>query len=616
MAIETDQEFLVQPVDASWLQCNIECQEACPVGTNCRGYLNLAAEGRFEEGYILSREPNPVAAMCAYVCSAPCERACRRGDIDRPLAIRAMKRFLVEWHEASGIPDEMPVITPRGTRVAVVGAGPAGLAVARELAVAGHKVTVFDDLPYAGGTMLIGVPAFRLPREAIEMDMRLVERLGVTFRFNTRIGRDLTFERLQAENDAVAICAGAMNAVGLDIPGGDLEGIQYGVDFMKKANLGEPLEVGRDVVVIGGGYTAMDCSRTSLRHGVANVTIAYRRTRSELVVDEEELGETEREGVRMEFLASPIEVLGENGRAVGVRFIRNKLGEPDATGRRSPVPIPGSEFVIPAQTVIPAVSQAADNTFLPVESSFEINRGRVKVDPGTYATNVRGVFACGDFVTGPTTLIESAGHGKKCAYAIDRYLSGRSTVEVDANVRIVSSWRHEMPEFYDVLPRQHVPMTPLAARLPSSDPVVNFNTQVERGYGATDAVAESTRCLMCNYNIWFDPFRCVLCGACADVCPEGVIHMIDVNQMKAEGALPELVDAYGWDQGAAMVLDEERCIRCALCVKRCPYDAITMERFELQEVSSDGRLYKESYRDAQLGLAGLGDATVSGGVTR
>jgi len=616
VAIETDQEFLVQPVDASWLQCNIECQEACPVGTNCRGYLNLAAEGRFEEGYILSREPNPVAAMCAYVCSAPCERACRRGDIDRPLAIRAMKRFLVEWHEASGIPDEMPVITPRGTRVAVVGAGPAGLAVARELAVAGHKVTVFDDLPYAGGTMLIGVPAFRLPREAIEMDMRLVERLGVTFRFNTRIGRDMPFERLQAENDAVAICAGAMNAVGLDIPGGDLEGIQYGVDFMKKANLGEPLEVGRDVVVIGGGYTAMDCSRTSLRHGAANVTIAYRRTRSELVVDEEELGETEREGVRMEFLASPVEVLGENGRAVGVRFIRNKLGEPDATGRRSPVPIPGSEFVIPAQTVIPAVSQAADNTFLPVESSFEINRGRVKVDPGTYATNVRGVFACGDFVTGPTTLIESAGHGKKCAYAIDRYLSGRSTVEVDANVRIVSSWRHEMPEFYDVLPRQHVPMTPLAARLPSSDPVVNFNTQVERGYGATDAVAESTRCLMCNYNIWFDPFRCVLCGACADVCPEGVIHMIDVNQMKAEGALPELVDAYGWDQGAAMVLDEERCIRCALCVKRCPYDAITMERFELQEVSSDGRLYKESYRDAQLGLAGLGDATVSGGVTR
>jgi NADPH-dependent glutamate synthase beta subunit-like oxidoreductase/ferredoxin len=614
VVIDSHQEFLVQPVDASWLQCNIECQEACPVGTNCRGYLNLAAEGRFEEGYILSREPNPVAAMCAYVCSAPCERACRRGDIDRPLAIRAMKRFLVEWHVQSGIPDEMPLITPRETTVAVVGAGPAGLSVARELAVAGHQVTVFDEMPMAGGTMLVGVPAFRLPRAAIEMDFKLVERLGVAFHFDTRIGREVTFEELQQRFDSVAICAGAMDPVPLDVPGNELAGIQYGVDFMRRANLGEPIEVGQDVVIIGGGYTAMDCSRTSLRHGARNVTIAYRRTRSELVVDEEELGETEREGVTMEFLVSPVEIVGDGeGRVSGVRFVRNKLGEPDATGRRRPVPIDGTDFIVPAQTVIPAVSQAADNTFLPVDASFEISRGRMRVDPGTYATNVRGVFACGDFVTGPTTLIEAAGHGKKCAYAIDRYLSGRSSVEVDANVRIVSSWRHEMPEFYDRLPRQHIPVLQVAQRVPSSDPHVNFSTNVELGYTASQAVTESTRCLMCNYNIWFDGFRCVLCGACADVCPEGVIHMIDVNQMKSEGALPELVDSYGWTQGAAMVLDEERCIRCALCVKRCPYDAITMERFEMQEISEDGRLYKESYRDTQLGLAGVGNRADAGG---
>ena len=273
---------------------------------------------------------------------------------------------------------------------------------------------------------------------------------------------DITFEQLQADYDAVAITAGAMNAVVLDVPGAELEGVQYGVDFMKQANLGEPLEVGRDVVVIGGGYTAMDCSRTSLRHGATNVAIVYRRTRSELVVDEEELGETEREGVRMEFLASPVEVLGEDGHVAGVKFIRNRLGEPDASGRRSPVPIPGSEFVIKADTVIPAVSQAADLTFLPVEANFEVNRGRIKVDPATYATNVRGVFACGDFVTGPTTLIEAAGHGKKCAYAIDRYLTGRTDVSVAANVKITSSWRHDMPELYDVLPRQHIPMAPAA----------------------------------------------------------------------------------------------------------------------------------------------------------
>ena len=353
----------------------------------------------------------------------------------------------------------------------------------------------------------------------------------------------------------------------------------------------------------------MDCSRTSLRHGAENVTIAYRRTRSELVVDEEELGETEREGVNLEFLVSPMELIGEDGTLTGVRFIRNKLGEPDASGRRSPIPIPGSEFVVPADTVIPAVSQAADLSFLPVQANFEVNRGRIRVDPATYATNVRGVFACGDFVTGPTTLIESAGHGKKAAYAIDRYLAGRADVTVAANVRVVSSWRHEMPEFYDVLPRQHIPMVPLAERMPSADPLINFVTPVERGYDATAAVAESTRCLMCNFNIWFDPFRCVLCGACADVCPESVIKMVDINQLKAEGALPELEEAYGWQNGAAMVIDEERCIRCALCVKRCPFDAITMERFELAEVSTDGRLYKESYRDAQL----AGTAGVAGG---
>ena len=338
---------------------------------------------------------------------------------------------------------------------------------------------------------------------------------------------DLAFDDLQRDFDAVAITAGAMNAVALDVPGADLEGVQYGVDFMKRANLGEPIEVGKDVVVIGGGYTAMDCSRTSLRHGADNVAIVYRRTRSELVVDEEELGETEREGVRMEFLASPVEVLGEDGHVTGVKFIRNKLGEPDASGRRSPVPIPGSEFVIKADTVIPAVSQAADLTFLPVEADFEVNRGRVKVDPATYATNVRGVFACGDFVTARRPSSRRPGTARSAPTPSTGTSPARTDVTVAANVKMTSTWAFEMPEFYDVLPRQHIPMTPLLERMPSTDPDVNFTTQVEQGYDATGAVAESTRCLMCNFNIWFDPFRCVLCGACADVCPEGVIHMVD-----------------------------------------------------------------------------------------
>ena len=333
-------------------------------------------------------------------------------------------------------------------------------------------------------------------------------------------------------------------------------------------------------------------------------------------MDEEELGETEREGVHMEFLVSPVEIIGDEDGNVAAGVHRNRLGEPDATGRRSRAGAHSGQRVRGQGQHRHPSRQPGCRQHSAVESSFEINRGRVRVDPGTYATNVRGVFACGDFVTGPTTLIEAAGHGKRCAYAIDRYLSGRREVDVDANVRIVSSWRHEMPEFYDVLPRVHVPMVQVQARMPSTDPHVNFTTPVEKGYTTSQAVTEGTRCLMCNYNIWFDGFRCVLCGACADVCPEGVIHMIDINQMKSEGPLPELVDAYGWSDGAAMVLDEERCIRCALCVKRCPYDAITMERFELQEISSDGRLYKESYRDTQLGLLGIGNRETAGGFVR
>ena len=577
-----------------------------PVGTNC-GLPQPRRRGTLEEGYILSREPNPVAAMCSYVCSAPCERACRRGDIDRPLAIRAMKRFPVEWHEASGIPDVMPQITPRDERVAVVGAGPAGLAVARELATRGYRVTVYDSLPFAGGTMLVGVPAFRLPREAIEMDVRLVERLGVRFVFDTSIGIDIPFKDLQRDHDAIAI--GRRDEPGVSRRAGC--GPRRRPVRRRVHEEGEP-RPGPDRRSQRGGHRRRLHGHGLLAdqpsYGAENVTIAYRRTRSELVVDEEELGETEREGVNLEFLVSPIELTGEDGRLTGVRFIRNRLGEPDASGRRSPIPIPGSEFVVPADTVIPGLPGGRPS-FLPVEANFEVNRGRLKVDPATYATNIRGVFACGDFVTGPTTLIEAAGHGKKAAYAVDRYLAGRTDVTVSPNVKITSSWRHDMPELYDVLPRQHIPMVELPARMPSTDPTVNFTTPVELGYDGTAAVAESTRCLMCNYNIWFDPFRCVLCGACADVCPEGVIHMVDVNQLKTEGLQPEIEESYGWSQGAAMILDEERCIRCALCVKRCPFDAITMERFELQEISSDGRLYKESYRDAQL----AGTAGVAGG---
>jgi NADPH-dependent glutamate synthase beta subunit-like oxidoreductase len=349
LVIEQPQEFLVQPVDASWLQCNIECQEACPVGTNCRGYLNLAAEGRFEEGYILSRDPNPVAAMCSYVCSAPCERACRRGDIDRPLAIRAMKRFLGRVARGVGHPDVMPQITPRESGSPSSAPGRPVWPVARELATKGYQVTVFDSLPYAGGTMLIGVPAFRLPaRGRSRWTSVSSRRLGVRFVYDTTIGVDITFEdsaRLrQHRHHRWRDGRGRARH-----PGRDLEGVDYGVDFMKKANLGQPL-VGRR----GRRRHRWRLHRDGL---LADEPPPRRRARLDRLPPDAVRARRRRGGARRDRARGrpdgvprqPVEVLGENGKVTGVKFIRNKLGEPDASGRRSPVPIEGSEFVIPAR---------------------------------------------------------------------------------------------------------------------------------------------------------------------------------------------------------------------------------------------------------------------------
>ena len=293
------------------------------------------------------------------------------------------------------------------------------------------------------------------------MDVRLVERLGVRFVFDTAIGIDIPFDDLQRDYDAIAITAGAMNPVYLDVPGADLDGVKYGVDFMKKANLG-PAARGRPQRrrhrrrLHRDGLLAHEppLRRRERDHRLPPHPLRARRRRGGA-------GRDRARGRRLEFLVSPIELIGEDGKLTGVRFIRNKLGEPDASGRRSPVPIEGSEFVVPADTVIPAVSQAADLTFLPVEANFEVNRGRIKVDPATYATNVRGVFACGDFVTGPTTLIESR-RPRQEGRLRDRPLPRRPHRR-DGHARTSrspSSWRHDMPEFYDVLPRQHIPMVP------------------------------------------------------------------------------------------------------------------------------------------------------------
>ncbi|HKC92367.1 MAG TPA: FAD-dependent oxidoreductase, partial [Candidatus Limnocylindria bacterium] len=394
--------YQVVEVGPAWYQENIPCQEACPVKTNCRGYLNLAAAGEFEKGWELALDPNPMASICGSVCAAPCETACRRKEVDKPLSIRYVKKFLSDWTHQNVTVDGRPYTQPpapvfgppRGS-VAVVGAGCAGLAAASDLSKLGFGVTVYDALDQAGGTTLAGVPPFRLPREVIDRDIAGIVNENVQLKLSTFVGRDVSLRELHDSNDAVLIAAGCFEPNYIGIPGEDAEGVMAGIVFLERAYRGRPVDVGKRVIILGSGYTAMDCASTSWRLGAEHMYVIVRRSREEMVVDEEELTETEREGIEFVYLVSPTEVLTDpNGRVRGVVFIRNKLGDPDEKGRRSPVAIPGTEFEIPCDTVLLALGQAPETSWLSKDfPEFRVKRWRdIKVDPETYQTIVPKIF--------------------------------------------------------------------------------------------------------------------------------------------------------------------------------------------------------------------------------
>ena len=612
--------YQVVEVGPAWYQENIPCQEACPVRTNCRGYLNLAAAGEFEKAWELALDPNPMASICGSVCAAPCETACRRKEVDKPLSIRYMKKFLSDWtHQNITVNGRAytqpapPVFGPPRGKVAIVGAGCAGLGAASDLAKLGFGVTVLDALDQAGGTALAGVPPFRLPREVIDRDINGIVNENVELRLSTYVGRDVTLRQLHDEYDAVLVTAGCFEPNYPGIPGEDADGVMAGIVFLERAYRGRPLEVGKRVVVLGGGYTAMDCASTSWRLGADDVYIVYRRSRDEMVVDEEELGETEREGMRFVYLASPVAILtNDAGHVRGVRFIRNKLGEPDKSGRRSPEPIEGSEFDIECDTVLLALGQAPDTTFLAEFPEFRVKRWRdVKVDADTYQTVVPKVFMAGDYRTGPTTIIEAVAEGRSAAQQIARFLDPLAVaVNIPEYHEIVTLRRsstpdnvgqiagegelariyHNMSVDYDRIPRQEMPKLAKKERR-------GLFLEVNQGYSEAQAVAEGDRCLKCNFNIEIIGELCIICGGCVDVCPMDVIHMVDMSDIVDDGAIPGVGEAKKWDRGVAFFLDETACIRCALCVIRCPTDAITMNRYGAVMPTIGKTLPKESIDD-------------------
>ncbi|MGH2378155.1 MAG: FAD-dependent oxidoreductase [Candidatus Limnocylindria bacterium] len=612
--------YQVVEVGPSWYQDNIPCQEACPVKTNCRGYLNLAAAGEYEKAWELALDPNPLASICGSVCAAPCETACRRKEVDKPLSIRYVKKFLSDWtheniksdgHRYTQPPP--PVYGPPAKRVAVIGAGCAGLSAASDLAKLGFGVTIFDALDQAGGTALAGVPPFRLPREVIDRDIRGIVNDNVELRLQTYVGRNVKLSDLRDEYDAVLISGGCFEPNYPRLPNEDAPGIYGGIVFLERAYRGRPVEVGRRVVVLGGGYTAMDCSSTSWRLGAEQVYIVYRRGREEMVVDEEELTETEREDIQFVYLASPVEFpVDDAGHVSGVKFVRNKLGAPDKSGRRSPEPIEGSEFTIDCDTVLLALGQAPDATWLADVPEFRVKRVRdLEIDPDTLQTKVRKIFVAGDYRTGPTTIIEAVAEGRSAAQQIAWFLdedarsvnapeyhevvtlrrsSTPDNVGIVAGEAEMARVYHNMSADYDRIPRQEMP------KLSKGDRRGLF-LETNQGYSEAQAVAESDRCLKCNFNIEIVGELCIICGGCVDVCPMDVIHLVDMTDVVDDGAIPAVAEAKKWENGVAFFLDETACIRCALCIIRCPTDAITMNRYGTVAPSMGRTLPKESLDD-------------------
>jgi NADPH-dependent glutamate synthase beta subunit-like oxidoreductase/ferredoxin len=598
---------------------NFPCRAACPVGTNAGGYVALAALGRWDDAFALARGPNPFASVCGRVCAHPCEAACRRGAIDAPIHIRALKRVVDErrglasgrsFEEIAGIVEHPRPKADRPGKVAVVGAGPAGLACAHDLALMGHGVTVYDAAPVAGGMMRLGIPEYRLPRALLDREIEFIRWLGVDIKLNTPVGSDPSFAELVRQNDAVFLAPGCRRGRGLKIPGADLPGVLTAIDLLVAVNLGQPVDIGRRVVVVGGGNVAYDAARSARRFGgtsqpdeeahnlaidaavVASqvlgreVTMIALESRAEMPADPVEIAEGTEEGVRLINRRGPKEIVGENGRVAALRTL-DVSRVFDENGRFAPQMIAGSEKDVPCDTVILAVGQMADLSFLGESHGLETTpQGLIKVDQDTLATSRAGVFCGGDLAFGPRIVISAVADGRRAARAIDSRITGRADEPLRHRLRVFPTFGYNHPFArgdYEKVPRAELPVLPVERR---SGPA-----EVERVLDEAEARAEGSRCLHCWVNTVFDSSRmngseCIQCGGCVDVCPEQCIDLVALRRISADQEslrLPDGEPFHPAEAGAALIKDETACIRCGLCARRCPVGLITMQALYREE---------------------------------
>ncbi|HEU4343874.1 MAG TPA: FAD-dependent oxidoreductase [Candidatus Binatia bacterium] len=614
----------------------ISCQVACPVHTDARGYVRAIARGDFENAYLIARGPNPFASICGRICGAPCELSCRRGKIprtdddgsfvamDRPIAIRALKRFVCESYgaeirspgeiletlrdhmpEVAGDAEEMAfllratvegkLIRANGERVAVIGSGPAGLSAAHDLALMGFKPIVFELEPVASGMLAVGIPEYRLPRELIRREVAIIEALGVEIRCNTKIGREVSFQSLRNEFAAVIIAVGAKRPRALGLPGEQGPGVFGGVDFLRSVALSERLALGSNVIVIGGGNVAYDVARTVVRQaaydvartaarlaGTRQVRLVSLETLEEMPADTVEIREGDEEGIERVSGWGPVAIhRDEGGNVVGLE-IKRCVRVYDEQRRFAPRFEEDNRQVLECDTVLIAAGQAPDLSFLEQggRDVEQFRPGWPKVDPGTLMTSAKGVFVAGDVAHGPRLLIDAVASGKKAARSVYQYITGR-TLRAETLLSFVQLDRYQRERGYERIRRVELPALKPEERL--KDPTA----AVEKCLSRQDAMREASRCLDCGVTPVFDGNRCILCGGCADVCPTQCLKIVPLSMLDPTAALRELIgpqlgESAEWNNNSAIVKDEDRCIRCALCVDRCPADAIAMERVRFQ----------------------------------
>jgi len=524
-------------------ECIPPCKAACPAGVPAQSYVRLIAEGMYAEALELIRSRNPFQSVCGRVCYHPCEDRCTRRLLDEPVAIRALKRFVIEWGEEHAPLSNVKIekAPDTGKRVAVIGAGLAGLSAAHDLAKLGHSVTVFEAESVAGGMLVLGIPKYRLPRDVVEKEIAYIERLGVEIKLNHALGRDITLPGLRADGyDAVLIATGAHKSVKLGVPGEDHEDVVPALEFLKKVNLEGTASVGRRVCVVGGGNSALDAARCALRLGAEEVYLAYRRTKEEMPAGEWEIADAEDEGVRIIYLARPIEVVVESGKIAGLKCVGGYLGRPGPDGRRQPCSVDGAEYVLPADMVITAVSQTPDPSVLRGEGMPNVDdHGVVAADAETGATNVKGVFAAGDVAGRPGSVIEAIAHGKQAAVAVDAFLKGEPLPRPAAESEV--DQRRVLARFVEEATAQRVAISCVDAETRRSSFV-----EVEKTLSERDARREAERCLACGCGVG--------CGLCRRTCIYGAIEQVE--------------DRFR--------VDEQKCDGCGLCAEVCRNENIKM----------------------------------------